>query len=440
MELLYKLKERIHIPKDSTNTVWLVLVLLYAIFPLWGNINIFMISGTMAVVLTWLNRKNLLHIRKPKQLLEWGVFGIGAASLMSVFLFCIGIDIGYEEGYETEMWLLIFSLSYLYFICKREIKAVYFKIILHTFSIMTFLCAVRFLVFENVVRNLSSLQIAQIALTSAVLAVVYYSYSRDKGHSLIYLAEASMAFMVLAVNHNIMSLYMMFFLLFLILTYTLPRIEPVKRSLQMFFGFVFLLGSMPLITNYTDLFLTECEGYRLETGVLLDLFLCILGSYVLQIWDRVSVQKEWESIALIRDMQKNLRKVIGGIVFLLLGFCLCSRELEGIPDGMIMDTMKTEAMILGRECLDGTAEGIFYQSIVKYGVLGAVCCSCLAVLMAKRIMDNCRFLHHENFLLTMCAILVGIWVMLNGGSGAIFPIWELLLIFALVPDMHYLRM
>jgi len=439
VELLYKLKERIPISKDNTDRACLVLVAFYSLLPLLGHINTMVVPGMIVVFLILLNRKNLMHIKKPEQLLEWGVFCIGTVSLLSVFLFCAGIDIGYEEGYETEMWLLIFSLSYLYFTCRREIKTVYFKIVLHTFSVILFLCIIRFLVFENVVGNLSSLQIAQIAMTGAVLAVIYYSYSKDKGYSLIYLAEAFMAFIVLVINHDIISLFIMFFLLFLILAYTLPRVEPVKRSLQMLFGYVFLLSNMPLITNYTNLILVECEGYRLETGVLLDLFLCILGSYVLKIWDKVSVKKEWETIALIRNMQKDLRKIIAGMAFFLAGLYLCGHELEGIPGGMVMDTLKTEAGIFYKECQNSAVNGFFYQSIVKYGAWGAVGCTCFVVLAAKRIMDNCRFLHHENFILTMCALLFGLTAVFSGASKTVFPIWSFMLIFILIPDMRYVR-
>lgn len=439
MELLNRLKAILRTAQKYSDMVWLVLIALYSLLPLLGNINTIVIPGILVIFWLLLNKDHLLHIRKPKQLLEWGVLCTGAASLLSVFLFCIGIDIGYEEGYETEMWLFIFSLTYLYFICKKEIKTIYFKIILHTFSGLVFLCALRFLVFENVVRNLSSLQIAQIAMTCAVLAVIHYCYSKDKGYSLIYLAEAVMAFIVLAINHDIMSLYIMFFLLFLILVSIPPKMEPVKRCLQMLFGFVFLLSNMPLITNYTDFIMAECTGYRLETGVVMDLFLCVLGSYVLGIWDKVSVKKEWEAITLIRKLQKNLQKLAAGMVFLLVGFYLCSHALEGTQGGMIMETLKAETAVFHRECQNGAVQGIFYQSIVKYGAFGAFGCVCFAVLMTKRIMDNRRFLHHENFILTMCVLLIGMSIMFNGIDEVMFPIWSLLLIFILVPDMRYVR-
>lgn len=238
---------------------------------------------------------------------------------------------------------------------------------------------------------------------------MHYSYNRVKSLDMIYTAEAVAAFLVLAITHDVISNYIMFFLLILLVILTPPRVKPVRRNLQMFFGFVFLISNMSLITNYTQLIQVSVAAYSLETGVLMDLFLSLLGAYVLDVWDKLPVERERDCILPLRRLQSRLFLVAAGM-FCFVAFCsIYGNYLEQLPAGTVLEMMKNEAVVLFQVCHESVINRFLFYGMEEYGVLGGVVSVAFIILSAERIYANRRFLHHENFMLTMCSGFMGQW-------------------------------
>lgn len=426
--------------RESIHTV---LLICYSLSPLWAQISdLSMAVFTMAVaiiLLVSLYKDNRFLLQKPKKALELSLAVVGVFALLGIMLYCMHIDIGYRKGYETEFWLLFIVLFYYCINREKKLPVWYLRIVLHSYSGILVLYLAENLAFRQVRFLGDKTVVIWVAGIAALLGVLHYCYNKEKNLNLIYLTETVCAFFVLAIEHHTLSQYVLFFSLLLAVICMPPRAEPVKRGLQMLFVYVFLLANMPLLVNYTSVIPPEKPGYSLEEGVLLDLFLSILGMYVLGVWDKLPLSRERDCILKLRAMQVNFLKMAAGFLTAVLFACLCSSVLGQLPSGTVFDMVKAQAGTLYQAWQEGLAGGILYQSFAQYGICGGFVCIYVIVLMAERVWDNHRFLHHENLMLTLCAAYTGIAVCIYGGSIAALSIPVFLLLCALIPDMQYVK-
>lgn len=434
--------EKKHMKPDG-NVVVTILICIYALAPILGKtgsslIPVITVAGIVLLYAELLREKQVF-LKRPNKALEFGIAVIGILALLGILLFCFGIDIGHKQGYGTEFLLLFFALFYYYIYSKKRINSVYFTMILHIYSGVLVLCLLEFLVFPEMGIFTDSWQNASVALMAAMLAVIHYCYNRVKSLRLIYLTEAAVAFVVLAINHNVISLYIMCVLLFLLAALMPPRVGPVKRSLQLFFGFVFLVSNMSLITNYTMLVPKIEPVYSLETSVLIDLLLCILGVYVTSVWDKLPLEKEYNCILPLRKLQKNLLKIAVGFsgVFFFFGFC--GSHLVKLSGSTIFEMAKVEIEVLFKACQTSLTEGLLFKVAEEYRLFGVALCLAMAILVIERVVVNRRFLHHENIILTMCSCMLGIIACFYSVDVKVLPVYAFVLICALVPDMQYVK-
>lgn len=425
------------------NTIVTILICFFALAPILGKLGsglipIFTVLGVVFLY-TGLLREKRTFLKRAEKPLEFCIVVMGTLSLLGILLFCLGLDIGQQEGYETEFLILFFSLFYYYVYSKKQIKSVNFAIVLHIYSGILVVALMEFLVFPQMGIFTDSWQNASMALLVALMAVIHYCYSKIRGLRLIYITEAVVAFLVLAINHNVISLYIMCLMLFLLAALLPPRVKPIKRSLQMFFCFTFLISNMSLFTNYTGLFPVKEPGYSLETSVLVDLLLCVLGVYVTGVWDKLPLEKEYNCTLPLRRMQKNLLRVSVGFVGIFLFFGLCGNHLGKLPGGTIFNMAKVEIDVLFKVCQASLTEGLLFRAAEEYGLFGIVVCLVNTILVIERIVVNRRFLHHENIILTMCSCLFGIIFCFYSINAKVLPVYSFMLICALIPDMQYVK-
>ncbi len=382
--------------------------------------------------------------QKPGNSLEAVLYGIGAAALLGILFYCFGLDIGYQEGYDTELYLLLFVLIYLTVKSRPCMEKCYFDSILAGLTIMSLVCLVYDLIWPEMggcvgsfVRSKES--VAACAMLNILLGSMKYSYCIDKRKRLMYALSTVVACVVLAVNRDVLSLYAMIVVLLLVLIYNVPKQEIIKRNLQVFCGFVFLLCNMPLITNYTSLIRIDCSGYQLETSVTIELLLCLFLCYVMSIWDKLALTEETAQVSMLQGLQKVLKKILAAILLLLLGIVLTGDRLEQLPDGMIWQSIETQGMALYQALQEASGSNAVYRGAESYGALGVLMILAAWTGMAERIRRKRRPSVRDNIILTVAAIMtVLLWtVRLQNFTCYMIYLW--IAAYAFVPNMVFRR-
>lgn len=99
---------------------------------------------------------------------------------------------------------------------------------------------------------------------------------KDKMRSVFYMMTAGVSFMALFVNQSSISLWMMAFYFLALPVVLRPTALLVKRVMQLFFMYLFMLSNMSLLTEYTDIFRKEIF-YSLQHSVYVDLLVAAGG-------------------------------------------------------------------------------------------------------------------------------------------------------------------
>ncbi len=127
----------------------------------------------------------------------------------------------------------------------------------------------------------------------AVITINVAAYCIFSGKWLWHGANAVVGFFILLIQKNIPSLILMGAVFFIIPFIFRPTKQLVKKDMQMFFIYAFMLCNMSLLTGYTKVFDEALAlTYDLETSVYLELLLSVFGVFFFNFWDKLEENEE----------------------------------------------------------------------------------------------------------------------------------------------------
>ena len=259
-------------------------------------------------------------------------------------------------------------LGLLYFELK-EVKAIngwYWDMILYIGLIVTgrmlleYLCGIQIGWKSEVMGDTG--RAASVLLPGCLVSVLRYCFCRDRMRSVFYLLVGAVNFFMLFLNYNIPSLWIMTFAFLAIPVMMRPTAELVKRDMQMFFLYGFMLSNMSILTNYTPWFSRKLT-FSLEHSVYLEMLLAVGGMFFFRYWDRIP-----DNIDLNRLVLRKMRR--GYLLALrLLGVVFAAFVLGG---GSWAEMQETPGFSVGVTLVKSFALPL--HEAIESGKSGWSCC------------------------------------------------------------------
>ena len=207
--------------------------------------------------------------------------------------------------------------------------------------------------------------------------VIAYCTAKARGYKIWYGACALLGALLLFLEKNMIAILLVETVFILIASQYQPTKGLVKRTMQMFFAFNFLLCNMSLLTGYVEIF-KGISTYDLEVSVYMELILAVIGLIFFTIWDKCCKEDTADDVVLPQMLPFFRGLKIAAIIFLAALFTTAVRgESVVLPDVMLK---LQSAFILG------TAEqtGIFHTVGTRYGLAGVVIIFVLLFMLASK--------------------------------------------------------
>lgn len=434
------------IKKVSYSHVVGAILFLYTLAPLWfvhvEQEHLLFAVAIQGILFGFAWRMKDITVLKPDGLFEFTCYGIGGLGLIGILLYCLGMDIGYQEGYNTELCMLLFALIYLTIKCRPVYEKWYADAILAGLIMLQIICLICYLVYPEMKGSLAAFVmskgcVAISAMVALLIAGMRYAYAGNKVKQLMYVTAVAVSAIVLAVNRDVLSLYLTAILLLVVVAYGEPKKEVIKRNLQVFGGYLFLLCNMSLITGYTKWIQIECVGYSLESSVTAELFLCAFLCYVMHVWDKLPKKDKDARVKMIRKLQKVMRLLLVLFSVALAGVYVTGKALEQLPGGMIGKVVQTEGIVFWQTVQSVATDNLVYASIKSFGVAGLGIVLLFATAVWGRLRTRFRPVIPERNLLKTLAIALIVWWSIHTSGMTIYGIGMWVLSYAVVPGLKF---
>lgn len=227
-------------------------------------------------------------------------------------------------------------------------------------------------------------QMASYFLLVSMVAVYGYCTCRDRMRSAFYIMVSGVSFLVLFLNQNMVSLWLMGLFFLAIPVLFRPTAMLVKRTMQLFFMYLFMLSNMSLFTEYTQILRAELS-YSLEHSVYLDLLVAAGGVAFFHYWDRIPEGTDLERLVL-RKMQKGYRFILKMVSLLFATIVLIGSGWTALPDSLTYNMVKSFAVSLA-EAVGQNESGILY-CFRTIGVIPGIFVLISIVLFLDRMYKN----------------------------------------------------
>lgn len=268
-------------------------------------------------------------------------------------------------------------------------KILYFDIILYGSLIITGMFLYPYFTGTET-GNLTEMMFADSGAVSSLLLIpcmvsVYaYCTCKDKLRSWFYLLVAAISFFALFLNHNIISFWLMTVYFIMLPIVLRPTAWLVKRDMQLFFLFGFLLSNMSLLTGYTQVIQRELS-YSLEHSVYLDLLLAVGGVFFFHYWEKIPEGIDLERLVM-RKMRRGYQFVFQIILLLFIGITIGGDRWTQLPDGMFAEAVKGFAVPLA-ETIKQSESG-FYFCFQHMGFVRSILLILFCTLIIGRLRRN----------------------------------------------------
>lgn len=440
-ELYNRIRKRI-----SYRHVIGVALFLYTLIPLWvvsvkqEHLLVAVLVQCILFGVAWQMKD--FRMLKPNGVFEYIAYGIGGLGIFGILLYCFDLDIGHQEGYDAELCMLLFTLIYLTVKCRPELEKWYSDVILAGLVVLQTVCLIYYLVVPEMGGKLGAFvkdkeSVAVSAVLALLIAGTRYAHAREKQKQVLYGVSAAIAAFVLAVNHDVLSLYIVAALLLVVVAFCEPKTEVIKRNLQVLGGYLFLLCNMSLATEYTKWIQIECTGYSLESSVIAEMFLCAFLCYVVHVWDKLPKRDKDARISVLRRLQKCLRMLLMVLGCVVAGVLLTGDRLGQLPDGMIWKGIEAEGIIL-YQAVQGVAESnVLYQSVGFYGALGLALVALLLTAAVERIRKRHKPVLSERRMIKVLAIAILVLWGIRMQGMTVYGVCLWILSYALVPGLKF---
>lgn len=335
--------------------------------------------GICYFVLTMKNKKIL---RKPKGMADVLLFGLAFYSL-DILLF------SFIQGKKDYEYVLVFlGLICLFYLisCGISLYLYLLDVFLVSASIICGMLFVRYFVNAGFVKPIELLltngeQITSFLVLTSTTAVLKYCFTENKGAKWWYGFLGGMSFLLLFVNYNIAGIFIVGLLFLLIPVLFIPTAELIKRDMQMFFLYFFLLSNMSLLTNYTNV-INKVLQFPFINSVYIDLFLAVVGVAFFCYWEKVPENMDLSRLTLYK-LQGVYRRILSAVI---LGMLILPSVL---PNFSVWEF---------------TSNGAFYEILEHYGVVGLFIVLVWIVTVAQEIREK-RIETGENSILTIFAVM-----------------------------------
>lgn len=291
--------------------------------------------------------------------------------------------------FEDEIMILSMVALYLLVTARPSFSTKYFDILLFSGLIWLSLFLLKYLFGNELVGVLTFLLqdnsgIISYAILVCMAGVWQYCKCENRLRSIFYIGVLSIGFFVLFINKSMISIWLMIIVFITIPIMQRTTAELVKRDMQIFFLFLFMLCNMSLLVKYTNLLRVDVN-YNLKQSFYLELLAVIGGIFFIQLWDRIP-----EGIDLKRLVMRKMRR---GYQFLLIltasvfiGILLGGDSWSNLPDGAGMNAVKAFTVPLVEEMRQGRSA--FYQCFERLGVVGGTLILILWILLIIRLRNS----------------------------------------------------
>lgn len=264
-----------------------------------------------------------------------------------------------------------------------------------------------------------------------VIAVNVTGFCIYEDRGIWYGANAAVGFFLLFIQNNAIAAVITGLLFFLIAQKYRPRREMLRRVMQMFFAYAFLLCNMALVTGYTKILAADVV-YDLELGVYLDLALALSGVWFFHVWDQNTGEND-EGDKVLPQVRMLLKRmsVAAGMVLAVIMTAVVRGESDIFPD------ILGKVTALFRDGM-GAQSGILETSAAQYKTAGVAVAGCFvySIIAVLQKYQHLRASRHKKLfrivswmfvvqalfltqsMASMPVYLIFIAVMLNEDSGA----------------------
>lgn len=304
--------------------------------------------------------------------------------------------------FDFEVTVLALAVMYLLIAAKPVFEEKYFDIVLFSGLIVFALLLIKYLCGGGVDGALTILLtdktgIASYTMLVCMIGLWQYLRCEDKLRSYFYIGVLTIGFLVLFINQNRVSIWLMIMFFIAIPVLQRPTAELVKRDMQMFFLYLFMLSNMSLLTGYTKLLQVEVS-YNLEQSVYLELLVAVGGVFFFKFWDRIP-----EGVDLRRLVMRRMRRGyqfllrLTGIVF--AGILIGGEHWKDMPERIGLAAVKGFAVPLAEEVQRG--KSTFYLCFEQIGMVGEVLILILCVFLIGRLRKGFAFNKPVTSMLTL---------------------------------------
>ncbi len=221
-------------------------------------------------------------------------------------------------------------------------------------------------------------------LLVSMVSVYGYCTCRDKMRSVFYVMVSGIGFFALFLNHNVISLWLMGIFFLAVPVILRPTAMLVKKAMQLFFMYLFMLSNMSLFTEYTRIIRTDVS-YSLEHSVYLELLVAAGGVVFFHYWDKIPEGTDLERLVL-RKMQKGYRFLLQVMLLMFIIIILEGDGWAALPDGITYNIWKAFAISLAEAA--GKSENGFLCCFRRLGAVPGIFLIVLTVLFLGRMYKN----------------------------------------------------
>lgn len=294
--------------------------------------------------------------------------------------------------FDFEVTVLALAGIYLLIASRPVFSEKYFDILLFSGLIVFALLLTKYFCGDGADSILAILLEDKTGIASYVMLVCtvglwQYIRCRDKLRSVFYIGVLTVGFLILFINQNRVSIWLMAMVFIALPILQRPTAELVKKDMQIFFIYLFLLCNMSLLTNYTSLLRIEVS-YDLEQSVYLELLVAIGGIFFFKLWDRIPEGMDLKRLVM-RKMRRGYQFLLKLMGIFFIGILLGGENWKKLPDEGGVNAVKGFAASLVDEVLQG--ESAFYLCFKQLGVIGSTLLLILCVLLIGRLRKNYRF-------------------------------------------------
>lgn len=335
-------------------------------------------------------------------------------------------------NYSVNVAIMSLIILYSLYIQVLGFKRTYLDIILYisllemAVILLCYVCDMRFgwLIAEG---NENTGQTASFLILTSIIGIYQYCMCRDKLRSCFYLLTCAVAFFLLFINYNVISLWIMILVFFMIPVWFRPTATLIKRDMQVLFLYLFMLSNMSLLTNYTTLLAAELT-LDLEHSVYLDLLLAIGAVAFFHYWDRIPEETDLDRLVL-RKLRRIYQFLTIAVTAVFIGFLFGGSKWDRLGERAGGSMIKGFAVPLINSLSQN--DNIFIAGAEKIGMIEVILILSFLIMVIGRIGRNGGFDKPMTGLFRMITVAFIIQILFWVPGMNVLPIYLYFMVLAL---------